>query len=89
MVIKLKVNSESEKCSTENMIKIFRTSTVILILKLEKKNRREEGREYGRKEVLERVTKTFQDLGDRQTKSRETLSPAFSLNGALALVITL
>lgn len=63
-------------------------------IRKKKKNRREEEREYGGKEVLEKVTKTFQDLGDLQTKSKKkvprvTLSPAFSLNGALALIITL
>lgn len=69
----MKVNNASKKCSTENTIKVFRTSTIISISKLEK-NRRKGGREKERErereeeEVFKKVEKTFQDIRDLWTK---------------------
>lgn len=75
----MKVNNASKKCSTENTIKVFRTSTIIWISKLEKKigekeGGRKRGREKGREreregeEVFKKVEKTFQDIRDLWTK---------------------
>lgn len=82
----MKVNNASKKCSTENTIKVFRTSTIIWISKLEKKiGEKEGGRKGGRgsfQEGGEDISGHKRPMDQAGKKvPKVIMSLAFSLNG--------